>query len=135
MNGNNKILLAVTLILVGCAHDQCNNVPQRPPASETPGPSPTPTPAPNVIIPSDAVQIFKPTGDKQCERGKGQSLDDMQATLAGGNISVYESHTQSDGLMHMALCGSPSGTIHVFSISKKNLKKSFKLGFKVLNQK
>jgi hypothetical protein len=58
----------------------------------------------------------------------------MQATLTSKRISVFEGHTQPDGKMHMELCGAPAGTIHVFSISKRDLKKAQKLGFKLLSK-
>jgi hypothetical protein len=87
------------------------------------------------VIPSNSVQIFKVTGEKQCQKGAGIALDEMQSTLTAKQITVYEAHTQSDGKMHMELCGSPSGTIHVFTISKKDLKKAEKLGFKVFISK
>jgi hypothetical protein len=126
------LTLAIVGIL-GCAHDQCNNVPQRPADPTSPAASPgaglagaQPTP------PTDAVQVQKPTGEKQCGMGRGTSLGEMQLLLSENGIVSYESHTQSDGLMHTALCGSPAGTIHVFSIPKADLAKAKKLGFKLL---
>ncbi len=130
------ILIFSCLIVAACAHDQCNNVPQRPPASDGVAES-TPAPVPAApVIPPDSLQVFKPTGEKQCSTGpggkpRGIPLDEMQNTLASKKITVFESHTQSDGKMHMELCGSPSGTVHVFTISKKDLKAAEKLGFKL----
>jgi hypothetical protein len=132
------IFVFAALMFAACSHEQCNNVPQRPPASEDAGTVATATPAPTAapVIPKDSVQIFKPTGEKQCEKGKaGIPLDEMQATLTLKKITVFESHTQSDGKMHMQLCGSPAGTIHVFTISKNDLKAAEKLGFKIFVSK
>jgi hypothetical protein len=131
----------LTLAAAGCSHGQCNNVPQRPVASEDAAASPTPAPAAmaeapgagaaaQVPAPKDAVQVFKPTGELQCEPGKGTSLETVQDQLTSKKITVYESHTQPDGLMHMAVCGSPTGTIHVFTISKKSLHAAERAGFK-----
>jgi hypothetical protein len=33
-------------------------------------------------------------------------------------------------MVHIDLCGAPTGNIHVFTISKKDLTKALKLGFK-----
>src|ERR1022692_2973773 len=118
------LLFAIALGFMACAHGQCNNVPQRPPASDDAG---TPAsgavaaaPTPVAVIPPDSVQVFKTTGEKQCETGKGTppgvTIDELQTTLTSKKITVFESHTQSDGKMHMELCGSPSGTVHVFTI-------------------
>lgn len=132
------IFVFAALTVAACSHEQCNNVPQRPPASEEAAVVATATPAPTAapVIPKDAVQVFKPTGEKQCEKGKaGIPLDEMQATLSTNKIPVFESHTQSDGKMHMQLCGSPAGTIHVFTISKDDLKSAEKLGFKIFSSR
>jgi hypothetical protein len=133
-------LLTFLLAILGCVHDGCNNVPQRPVTSvdgttaqaanqamTTPTPVPSPTP---VKLPKDAVQVAKATGEKQCGIEKGVAIEEVQSTLTQDKITVYEAHTQLDGLMHMALCGSPSGSVHVFSIPKKDLAKAKKLGFK-----
>ena len=47
-------------------------------------------------------------------------------------IPVYEAKTEKDHLIHLAVCGAPSGKIHVFSIPKKFQVKVLKLGFKPL---
>ena len=90
-------------------------VPQEPMAkSEVSKPPPTP---------QDGILIYRATGALQCEPGKGTPLEQVEAQLVAKKILVYDGHTQPDGLMHMALCGSPSGTIHVFTISRKDLRK------------
>jgi hypothetical protein len=142
------ILISAALSFMACAHDQCNNLPQRPLASDEGGTSPMPSPAATnttppaaaaePIIPPDSIQIFKATGETQCEGGNATNripLDKMQSTLSSKKITVFESHTQSDGKMHMQLCGSPAGTVHVFTISKKYLKAAEKLGFKIFISK
>jgi hypothetical protein len=131
-----SILPAFAVLAISCSHGgPCNNVPQRPVAAATPVPEPAPAEeAPKAAVVEKrlpSIQVYKSTGEQQCEASKGIPLDQMRASLTKKKITVYEARTQSDGLMHMTLCGSPAGTIHVFSIPKKNLKAAERLGFKV----
>jgi hypothetical protein len=122
------------MLVAGCAHDSCNNVPQRPQTADVP-PAVEPggfgrnVQSDSASLPPDAVLISKPTGELQCGQGKATPLDDVLKTLRSKKIKVYEAHTQSDGMVHMDLCGSPKGEIHVVAIAKKDLKKALKLGF------
>ena len=84
---------------------------------------------------SPHVRIFKSTGEKQCGQSPGISIQDMTKVLTRHHIYVIESHTQPDGLMHMVLCGAPSGKIHVFTISRKDLKRALRLDFKVFKSR
>ncbi len=127
---------------LACVHSKnCNNIPQRPSPSPCPTPMPnayeragwsdtTPTPTPEVKR-EPSIQVYKNTGDLQCEAGKGIPLSDMEATLKKNKITVYDSKTQPDGLMHMALCGSPAGKIHLFTIPLSMQKNAENLGFKI----
>ncbi len=148
-------ILVLFAIAGGCAHDgNCNNIPQRPSPSPSPGatgagvvtsPSPSPTtgavstlgqkpsdPALDpAIVNGPKVQVFKNSGEQQCGMSPGVSLEEMKSSLIKKKIPVIEAKTQPDGLMHMALCGAPSGKIHIFKIPKNMLKKAEKLGFKV----
>ena len=56
----------------------------------------------------------------------------MKATLIRKKLTVFEATTQMDNLMHMALCGAPTGKIHVFTIPKNQLKRAVKFGLKLL---
>lgn len=135
----NLLLSALFLAGVACSHGgNCNNIPQRPPAAAPQATEPTPAPAEAskpVQAPVEkrlpSIEVYKVTGEQQCESTKGIPLEQMRATLTRKKITVYDGRTQSDGLMHMTLCGAPAGTIHVFSIPKKDLKRATKLGFKV----
>jgi hypothetical protein len=129
--------VAVLIIIAACSSNQCNNLPQRP------EPSPTPSPSQSlykVVNPEagkeqprlPSVNVSKGTGELQCGTGKAIPIEDMQHTLVLAKVTVYEARTQLDGLMHVALCGSPTGKIHVFTIPQADLKKALKLGFKVL---
>ena len=136
----------LAVLAVRCTTMQCNNIPQR----EWPSPSPSPTPLPDgvyvnpmaLVAPSPspspspekiqepAIMVFKPTGQRQCQGGGGVSLEDMKGQLLSKKIPVFESHTQADGLMHMALCGTPTGSVHVFSIPLRFKERALRLGFK-----
>jgi hypothetical protein len=143
------ILIFCTFLVfnqIGCAHGDCNNLPQRPlpEDSSSTGPTPPLTTAQAPPLPVTKTQIlkdqptaviFKSTGETQCGMNKGIALEQMQSQLTDKNIDVIEAHTQSDGLIHMALCGAPAGTIHVFTIPKSQLKKALGLGFKILKTK
>jgi hypothetical protein len=133
-----KFFLCTLLLVVvaGCAHDQCNNVPQRPvnPIATT-GASPelpkrTVQSSTRLVLPEDSIQVSKPTGERQCSVGKAEPLDQVLTQFKKNKITVYESHTQADGLMHTDLCGAPGGNVNVFTISKKDLTRALKLGFK-----
>jgi hypothetical protein len=128
-----------------CSNMQCSNLPQRewpspsPSPTALPGgvfisptaPSPTPTPMPEPAqIQEPSMMVFKSTGEKQCQSSGGVSLDAVKAQLIARKIPVFEAHTQADGLMHMALCGTPTGTIHVFMIPVRLRAKALRLGFK-----
>ena len=124
----------ILLLCAGCAHDQCNNIPQRPvtpPATtDVTPPAPRAIQSSKMLLPEDSVQVSKPTGEKQCSVDKAEPLNKVLAQLSTKKITVYESHTQADGLVHMDLCGAPGGNVNVFTISKKDLKKALNLGFK-----
>ena len=79
---------------------------------------------------SASIQIYKPTGELQCQPGSGLSIEKNQSLLTKANITIMESSTQNDGLMHMSVCGTPKGQIHVFKIPAKFKGKALKLGFK-----
>jgi hypothetical protein len=129
----NGLTLLVILLLAGCSSSPCNNTPQRPPDTKSDA---------QTILSKDEgtddsikklppVNIYKNTGEQQCGEHQGIPLDEMQSVLTKNKIIIYEARTQSDGLVHMTVCGAPSGKIHVFSIPQRDLKKAKKLGFKV----
>jgi hypothetical protein len=143
------LFVLVCFLLNGCAYEgNCSNVPQRP--------TPSPTPAPTLSAgPEDGktdssaeehqktlsdetrgpqVQVFKPSGEKQCGQSVGLSIEDMGKQLSRKKVYIFESYSQPDGLMHITMCGAPTGKIHVFTILKKDLNKAQKAGFKTLNQ-
>lgn len=78
------------------------------------------------------ISIYKSDGTLQCQADVlDTSIEEMQQELTGSDIQVYQSSKSHDGLMHMQLCGSPTGNINVFSIASTDLNKAKSLGFVV----
>lgn len=74
------------------------------------------------------VRVYKPDGSRQCAQAKGQSVETMERELAG--IRVYSREKRKDGLMHIQVCGSPTGVVNLFEIDSTNLKQAEERGFK-----
>lgn len=74
------------------------------------------------------VRVYKPDGSRQCETSKGQAVDIMERELAG--IRVYSREKRKDGLMHIQVCGSPTGMVNLFEIDFGNLKQAEERGFR-----
>lgn len=77
----------------------------------------------------DRVKVYKADGSLQCGMGSAIPLEIMKKDL--GNIKVYSQENTSDNLMHITLCGSPTGKINVYEIDRENLKEALAKGFKV----
>ena len=74
------------------------------------------------------VMVYKYDGSLQCGGGKALSPDVMAKELTG--VQVFSSVKKPDGLMHIQVCGSNTGTANVFEISAQDLKKAESKGFK-----
>ncbi len=74
------------------------------------------------------VRVYKSDGSRQCERGVGKSVEATERELAG--IPVSHREKRSDGLMHIQVCGSPTGIINIYEIDSSNLKQAEERGFK-----
>lgn len=77
---------------------------------------------------ADKVKVFKYDGSLQCAMGKTIPLEEMQKELK--NIKVYSAHNKADGLMHIMVCGSPTGKANVYEIDRVHLQEALKRGFK-----
>ena len=68
----------------------------------------------------DMVMIFKADQSTQCsKKPNGISLEKMAEELGG--IQIFSQENKNDGMMHMTLCGSPTGRINVYQIHKNDL--------------
>ncbi len=76
------------------------------------------------------VSVYKMDGSIQCqEKDLGLTPEKMQLELTERDIQVHKAYKSNDGLMHIQLCGTPTGNINVFEISKKDIDKAQALGF------
>lgn len=80
------------------------------------------------LAPKPTVFVYKADGSLQCGQGQGMKPEDMEKQLKG--IKVHSRENRSDGLMHIQVCGSPTGQINVFEIDASSLKNAEKRGFK-----
>jgi hypothetical protein len=71
--------------------------------------------------------IARAEGSKQCTAGSGETIDQMAEDLI--DIKIFSKETRSDGKVHMALCGAPTGRIHVFEISETDRAAALSRGF------
>jgi len=55
----------------------------------------------------------------------------MRVELAAHDIQVYKSN---DGLMHIQMCGSPTGKTNVFDINVQDVDKAQVIGFELIAQ-
>lgn len=74
------------------------------------------------------VRVYKPDGSRQCEKGGGKSVEAMERELAG--ITVRAREKRKDGLMHIQVCGSPTGVVNIYEIDSTFLKQAEERGFK-----
>lgn len=78
--------------------------------------------------PSERIRVSKPDGSLQCGMGKAVSVEEMKKQL--DRIQVFSAENKADGLMHIQMCGSPTGKHNVYEINRADLEKAKKLGFK-----
>lgn len=117
------ILILAIAALTACSTGNCRRIQSKNPNAKAKEQSP------------DRVMVFKYDGSLQCGMGKPIPLSDMQSELKAKKINVHKSKSEHDGLMHIQMCGSPTGQANVFEISKKDLAKAEALGFKAWTKK
>lgn len=81
---------------------------------------------------TDWIKVFKPDGSLQCGMGASISPEEMGKELRDKGIRIKSASKQSDSLMRIQVCGSPTGMINVFEIQNSNLDMVKKLGYKEL---
>jgi glucose/arabinose dehydrogenase len=158
LNGTSLAIAAMAL-LAACANGPCRQLraPQRESAqsetqasnasSKTPGTSSAPAPAATpptlrtaptgastggpvstTTQPAGNVFVSKADGSLQCGMGKAISAEEMEKELKG--IKVLSRDKRSDGMMHIQVCGSPTGMINVYEIPASSLAEAEARGFK-----
>lgn len=100
-----------------------------------PGPAPIPdqpSAPPTAVVPAGPVEVFRPDGSRQCEAGSGVPLAAMVAELTAAGVLVLDQRTGNDGVMRIAVCGAPTGSIHIFRIGAAGLATALAMGFRPL---
>lgn len=124
------------VLLGGCQSHPCRE-PRMPELDQTGSARPATAPSASVASASKTpgsenaplrLRVFKTDGSRQCDKRGGTALDVMERELAG--IPVYAKEKRPDGLMHIQVCGSPTGMINLFEIDQTNLKQAEERGFR-----
>ncbi len=113
------------LFLVGCAQGHCRLRAEQPTLEQPLAAAVEATPKTDV---NGRIFVYKYDGSQQCKDGKQTSLDVMAKEL--GKITIFSSVKKRDNLMHIQVCGSPTGMANVYEISEKSLKDAESKGFK-----
>ena len=78
------------------------------------------------------VQVYMYDGTLQCGLGQAIGVEEMAEKLTGAGIEVLQSGKDTDGLLHIAVCGASTGAINVYTINRDDLAAARRLGFHVL---
>lgn len=118
------VFLLLIVSLIGCASGHCRK------ATPITGQVITPEAAVDKKGKVDArkVLVYKYDGSLQCGMGKALPLDIMSREF--GEIKIFSQKKKPDGLMHIQMCGAPTGMANVYEISEAELGKAETLGFK-----
>jgi hypothetical protein len=118
-------LLACIFIFVGCATGQCKRDGTPVVADEE---------AKTISeqeLANEIIVIGKSDQSLQCGYNIGMPITQMAQELEG--IQILRTEKRHDGLMRLQSCGSPTGMMNVYFIYRKDVKKSVRLGYKVLD--
>ncbi len=74
------------------------------------------------------VTVYKYDGSLQCGLGKAVPLEEMEKELEG--IPVVSRVNRPDGLMHIQVCGQPTGQVNAYEIPENFLELAETKGFK-----
>jgi hypothetical protein len=88
--------------------------------------------APNAS--ADAREVFKPEGSRQCEPDSGVAEGALRAELEALRIPVLAYRSGHDGRFYPAVCGAPTGRIHVFSIPASAVPAAEARGYRLLDK-
>ena len=111
------------MVLVGCSSAQCRKPMEI--KKDTEGGVPE-----KLLAGPGRALVAKKDGSKQCEKAdqsSAKSVEAMKSELK--DIKVYDMAKQQDGVMRIALCGSPTGDYNVYEIGEEDVKKASGFGF------
>lgn len=83
---------------------------------------------------TDAREVYKPEGSRQCEPGSGVGAAELRAELAAARIPVLGYRPGSDERVHPAVCGAQTGRIHVFTIPAAAVADAQALGYRPVGE-
>lgn len=78
---------------------------------------------------SASVWMQKPDGSKMCGFEKGVEPQKIADQLKSLGISVLRARQGSDGMMHMMVCGGPTGKTVDIEVPEAEVERVKKLGF------
>lgn len=129
------LLLGFIVVLAACSTTHC---PRKDKIPKLPSQSPILDKHGQLIAPSDEpkkierrVYVFKYDGSRQCGQGTVILPKRMARELNG--IKLYSQESKNDGLMHVQVCGAPTGKANVYEIDESQLDKAKKRGFQQWN--
>lgn len=79
----------------------------------------------------ETVVVYKYDGSLQCGMGKAIPVRDMEHELSG--IPVLERENKPDGMMHIQVCGQPTGMVNAYVIPLVKLPDAERRGFRRWN--
>lgn len=117
----NILFISVLLGLSACVNDTVI-----PAASKTAASAP--------INSGSSIKIYKFKKSISCDQNSGTSLSDMRAELTKANISVKSAQCGNDGIARPAVCGTETGYVNVYEVSKADAAKARGMGFMSLSR-
>jgi hypothetical protein len=128
-----RSIMMVCLVFIACTNGPCRKdkpIPDNPKISKPKFEAPIASvQALDADSASRTVFVYKPDGGLQCTKGKAMSLDEMETQLK--DIAVVSRAKKSDGLMHIQICGQPTGQLNVYEIYSGDLSKAEADGFRL----
>jgi hypothetical protein len=79
---------------------------------------------------AETVWVARADGSRSCAPGKGAAVEETAQALKGAGVSVQESRKGHDGKMRAAVCGIETGRQNEHKITRADLEKAVKLGFR-----
>jgi hypothetical protein len=116
-------------ILVACQSGHCRRVDKTIPPIVTPEDMDKKAKGMGQTTEEKTVLVFKYDGSLQCEQGRKIPLREMAGQLEG--IKIISMNNKADGLMHIQVCGSPTGYANVYEIPAGQLEQAKSKGFEV----
>lgn len=125
------LFIFLSLAFLGCQNRPCREIQHQKDVQKVQAQNPNGESMPKSTVSQAGtlkVRVYKPDGSLQCEMGKKTSVETMEKELKG--IQVFSRSNRNDGLMRIQVCGAPTGNANVYEISRNDLEKALKKGFK-----